>query len=372
MATLLLTHAGRAQPFTVTWTIGADSAVVEVDGIWKNSIDDLVRTEWPPELWAQLLVVFAEGELDPGAPGFGAAFVPGTWRVEGRKVRFETLAPLQPGVPYRAEFRPWRLPGNGLIPNFGGGGGASGRMPVYSFYEVPAKRNEGAALTQIFPSAALLPANLRALELHFSAPMRRGAAGHVRLRSAGGAELALGLGPAESEQWNSTMTQVSLPLPPGAARFKVGETYTLEVLPSWLDAGGRPVRAAVQKRFRVGPPDRVPSDPEAWELRPPPPGSYLPLEIVFDEPLDREPATRLIRLRRDGEIVSGDSSVGGEERRWRFMPVQPWAAGDYEVVVAPALADLAGNPLGGGPAAGADKSGRAAAPGQIVLPFALR
>ncbi len=372
VAAWLLAATAQAQPFAITWTVGADSAVVEVEGIWKNSLEDLARSEWPPELWSQLLVVFAEGELDPGAPGFGAAFVPGSWRVDGRKVRFETLAPLQPGVPYRAEFRPWRLPGNGLIPNFGGGGGASGRMPVYSFYEIPARRGEGAALAQIFPSANVLPANLRAFELHFSAPMKRGAAGHVRLRRAGGAEVPLALGGPETEVWNSTMTQVSLPLPAAPGRFKAGETYTLEILPTWLDAAGRPVRAELKKTFRAGPPDRVPPDPEAWDLRSPPPGTYMALEIVFDEPLERDAASRLIRLRREGEIVSGESSVSGDERRWRLMPVQPWRPGDYELVLAPALADLAGNPLGGGPAAGADKSGRAAVPAQIVIPFSLR
>ena len=47
-----------------------------------------------------------------------------------------------------------------------------------------------------------------------------------------------------------------------------------------------------------------------------------------------------------GALVSGDISIGANEREWRFTPKEPWSVGAYQLVVLSILEDPAGNRIG--------------------------
>jgi hypothetical protein len=48
----------------------------------------------------------------------------------------------------------------------------------------------------------------------------------------------------------------------------------------------------------------------------------------------------------DGQAVSGTILISDEEKCWQFTPAEPWKEGTYQVSVASALEDWAGNSIG--------------------------
>jgi hypothetical protein len=71
-------------------------------------------------------------------------------------------------------------------------------------------------------------------------------------------------------------------------------------------------------------------------------GTRDPLVIRFDRPLDYALLSDVFQI----PGVSGSATPGAGEIEWRFQPMQPWTAGEYQVVVDMALEDLAGNRIG--------------------------
>jgi hypothetical protein len=55
---------------------------------------------------------------------------------------------------------------------------------------------------------------------------------------------------------------------------------------------------------------------------------------------------RMISVSASGRSIDGTVSIENQERRWRFTPAQPWAAGPYGLRVDRGLEDLAGNKIG--------------------------
>jgi hypothetical protein len=106
------------------------------------------------------------------------------------------------------------------------------------------------------------------------------------------------------------------------------------------------MKTSFAKAFRVGPPDREAIDTARWKLSPPA-GQRAPLVVVFPKPLDHALAQRLIHVTRpSGERVEGKAGVEDHERRWTFVPDNPWKPGPYRLVVQTTIEDLAGNNIG--------------------------
>jgi hypothetical protein len=53
--------------------------------------------------------------------------------------------------------------------------------------------------------------------------------------------------------------------------------------------------------------------------------------------------TPAIQLFNDGQKYTGSITLSKSESEWRFIPVEPWIPGNYEVIVETRLEDLAGN-----------------------------
>lgn len=216
------------------------------------------------------------------------------------------------------------------------------------------------SVTQVYPSADVLPENLLQFHLHFSAPMSRHPnPAHLRLRASSGTLIEQPFLEIAEQSWNRDHTRLTLRIDPsrikrgGAPQGKTGpaleagQQYTLEIDRAWQDDRGNPLKEDYAKTFRVGPPDQTPLDPATWKLQLPPPDTHEPVILWLPEPLDHALALRLIHLENAaGEILGGTVTLPDQERRWQFDPDHVWRRGQYAVVIEPALADLAGNKIG--------------------------
>ncbi|MBI5771115.1 MAG: hypothetical protein HZA93_25290 [Verrucomicrobia bacterium] len=274
----------------------------------------------------------------------------GAYRVVGAALRFEPQFPLHPGVTYRAVFSPgWTMDQT------------SASTPLTALFEVPAAaRTATTRVSAIYPSGDVLPENLLKFYLHFSAPMRGGDIyRHIHLRDAQGREVAQPFLQIGEELWSPDMTRLTLLLDPGRIKrglrlleelgpaLEAGGSYTLTIDRAWPDAAGIPLAADGTKTFRAAPADRTPLDPTRWAIRAPAGGSRDALAVAPGEALDRALALRLIRVfAAGGPEIEGDVELSANETMWKFVPDAAWRAGDYRLVVATTIEDLAGNNVG--------------------------
>ncbi|MCH7864908.1 MAG: hypothetical protein IIC56_06820, partial [Proteobacteria bacterium] len=104
-------------------------------------------------------------------------------------------------------------------------------------------------MTQVYPSADVLPENLLKFYLHFSAPMSRGDSyQHIRLVRQNGSVVDLPFLELDQELWDRRQTRLTLLFDPGRIKrglkpheevgpaLKPGRRYTLEIDAHWLNA----------------------------------------------------------------------------------------------------------------------------------------
>jgi hypothetical protein len=336
---------------SIRWT--ADPAnpykvAVEVHGLSEAAIRRLSRAE-PAEL-RLLFSVYAAQAPQQGSPG--AADLPpmiGVYRIESKALRFEPKFPLEPGLGYRAVFRPDQMPGGSKGP------------PLISAHQSPRRSAAPSTMvSQIYPSAGALPENLLKFYVHFTAPMSRGNIyDYIHLHDVSGRVVDLPFLEIDEELWDTTMTRLTLIIDPGRIKrgvrpleeigpaLEAGRNYTLVIERDWRDGSGIPLKESFRKRFSVSPPDREPPDPARWKIEAPQAGSIDPLRIVFPESMDHALAQRVIRVAMEsGDVVKGEVSLEDEERRWIFTPDNIWRRGRYQIIIHTTLEDLAGNNIG--------------------------
>lgn len=226
----------RGQSFTIRWSTDESQHAVEVEGVPRDVLASLRRTERPGGWWAHVFAVFVEQIVDPTKPPPPRFPLAGRWTAGEDRLRFEPEFPLARGMAYRAVFWPSRLPGplGGPSVLLDAIGGADFARPVISFFELP--------------------------------------------------------------------------------------------------------------------PDRSPPDPARWTFGAIPTGGTRdPLHVRFDEPLNPRLALHAITVRRSAqepdadEAILGAATVEPDASGWRFVPEQKWKSGAYQIVIASAIEDLAGN-----------------------------
>ena len=278
-----------------------------------------------------------------GPDGKKLPAVAGSYRLDGSTVVFDPAYPLVPGTRYEAVF----LPGT--------------PEAVTKEVMLPARDPTPTTVVEaIYPSGDLLPENLLRLYLYFSAPMTRGQAwGNLRLIDEKGRAVDMPFLELGEELWDRSGTRLTVLIDPGRIKRGVspleemgpvlseGGSYVLEVLPSWEDAGGKPLRAGYKKAFRVGPPDREPLDQRSWKLAAPRAGGTEPLAIGLGKALDRGLLLSAFGIEGpDRGPVEGSIAILDGERTWSFTPLEPWKSGEHAVVVRTTLEDPAGNAIG--------------------------
>jgi hypothetical protein len=346
-----LTLGGPAQlPISLRWVSDSTApgkAIVEVTGLSADSLQTLAR--WKPAQWQQVFSVHAGGSptaIDPSLPA-----MLGAYRISSDVVRFEPQFPLEPGLVYRAVFRPDRLPGKNK----------QTELLTAEFRLPPRDNTPTTIVSQIYPSGDVLPENLLKFYIHFSAPMSRGRIyDHITLREkSGGKAIELPFLEIDEELWDPAMQRLTLFIDPGRIKRGVrpleeigpaleeGKSYTLIIGREWRDGAGKPLREAFEKQFYVGPPDREPLAPDTWKINPPAAETREALALIFPEPLDQALALRLIQVTDErGNPLKGTASIENRERLWRFIPLNSWRRGSYRIVVQTTIEDLAGNNIG--------------------------
>jgi len=344
-------NAALQDQVSIRWT--SDPAnpykvVVEVYSLSADAIERLRRSKPSLAQWRRLLSVYVEQEGRTSASDLPP--MAGAYRVESNALRFEPQFPLEPGLSYRAVFRPDRLPG-----------GSGAAAPVTSVYQSPRRSATPATLvSRVYPSADTLPENLLKFYVHFTAPMSRGNIyDYIRLRGEDGKDVELPFLEIGEELWDPTMTRLTLIIDPGRIKrgvrpleeigpaLEAGRSYILAIEREWRDGAGNPLKESFQKVFKVAPPDREPPDPALWKIEAPQAGSRDRLGVIFPEPMDHALAQRLIRVAGEsGGILEGKVSLDDQERRWTFTPDNVWRRGRYQLIIQTTLEDLAGNNIG--------------------------
>jgi hypothetical protein len=211
----------------------------------------------------------------------------------------------------------------------------------------------------IRPSATVVPRNFLRIYLWFSAPMSEGyAPQHVRLLDEAGEVMAGALLPTEHELWDRDRRRLTVLLDPARIKrglvghretgypLRAGGSFRVVVDGAFPDARGVALRTGAERYYEVGDDERRHVDPQEWTLTVPPRRTAEPLVVTFDRPLDHALLSRCLHLRGpSGRRVDGTAEIGAEERSWRLVPEQPWAAGSHQLLVDPVLEDLAGNSL---------------------------
>ena len=333
-----------AETAEIRWQTESLPNAIEVHGVSSETLAALSRKAAGSPAWSKVFAVFAEPP--DAAVGAKTSLLPmaGNWQVERKLLRFEPRFPLAHGVRYRAEYRPQH------------------GEPLISFFERPAaKLGVPTEVVQVFPSSAVLPENQLKFYVQFSAPMSRGGTyEHVHIRDAEGSVIDLPFLELDEELWDLPMTRLTLLIDPGRIKrgvkpledigpvFESGKNYSLTLETQCRDATGQPLRQTFEKKFRIGPADRTPPDPQRWTIDVPKSGTREPLIVKFDEPMDQALALRLIRVvtGTPEKPLRGDTMLAREEQEWRFTPDAEWVPGRHRLRVATTIEDLAGNNIG--------------------------
>ena len=317
--------------------------IITVRGLSPAQQEQLANENLSTDQWQRLLSVTVD---DPSLPNPPAML--GDYLLEQDAVRFTPRYPLRPGLDFRVVFR-WAA----IDP-------ASDARPVERTLSVPRPPSPRSKVTAVYPSADHLPENLLKFYIHFAAPMSRGEAyQHVHLiDEASGTEVEHPFLELGEELWDPTGQRFTLFFDPGRVKrglqpralfgpaLEEGKSYRLVIDSEWPDAEGRPLLQDFSKPFRVGAPDMSQPQFANWKITPPAADTREPLVVRLDEPLDHAMLHRVVRVRGPaGNWLSGESSLSDQESCWRYIPLVPWRAGTYQLVVETILEDLAGNSL---------------------------
>lgn len=213
-------------------------------------------------------------------------------------------------------------------------------------------------LSEIFPSADTVPANLLKIYLYFSAPMREGFAyQHIWLTNSQGDTLVRPILELVPELWDIHSQRLTLWFDPGRIKrelipnkdmgtpLEAGETYTLHISSDWKDVSGRKLGSDLMHTFYVSTADRIKPLPKTWTLGSPKPASREPLSIDFGESMDQALGMNTITIWKEGQIIAGEIQLLAKESIWTFRPNKNWQEGTYTVYIESRLEDLAGNNL---------------------------
>ena len=302
----------------------------------------------------------------------------GSYSVVDHTIRFVPAFPLDPGRPYRAIFSPAAVPD----------AASTAREPVVATLSLPPIATDPTTVvSQIFPSADVVPENQLRLYVHFSAPMgRRGGLDYIRLLDDAGKEVVDPFLPLDAEFWNDDFTRYTVFFDPGRQKRGIlpnaqlgrslvpGRRYTLVVSREWRDGNGLSLKSEYRREFRVAEADERPIDYKSWRVDPPTAGTQSPLAVTFPEPLDHGLLLRALGVTAgDQRFIAGDVKTEEHETRWSFTPRSPWQAGRYHLVALAMLEDLAGNRIGRAFEVDRfDRTDRSAEPERTAIPFEVK
>jgi hypothetical protein len=306
----------------------------------------------------------------------GPAPLPVTGRYDIRNgvIRFMPTVPLERGRPYDVVFNPAALPGGGL----------AHLQPIRSVLSIPAPPlSPPTTVANAYPSGPEVPANLLRMYVEFSGPMGiRPGENYITVVDAQGHDIAGALLPLDTDLWNPDHTRFTILFDPGRVKrgilpnramgrpLQPGQTFTIAVKREWPDAEGRPLASEFRKTYRVGPAIERPLSPGDWKFNAPRAGSRDGLVVTFPAALDGALLRDAIGVARGSQMLVGSIQVAAGETQWSFAPLVAWEAGEYALVLQPALEDPSGNRVGRAFEARDPADDTRQAPARV--PFAIR
>jgi hypothetical protein len=284
------------------------------------------------ETWLRLCV------LDPGTNKPGPAML-GNYQRDDAELVFRPRFGVEPGRTYRAFFGP------------------SDGPTTSKDYRAPL-RNGGkpAAVVKIYPTADVLPANHLKFYVYFSQPMRGGKEifSQIEILDKDGNPIPDAW--LVDELWDKTGQVLIIYIHPGRIKWGLvlrdvlgpvllpDHEYTFVVRGNMVDANGHKLGKDVRKTFRTTPEDRARINLGDWQVQPPAVGTLQPISVHFPKSLDHKSLERFLTVKdAQGNSVTGQSTVGKDEKTWVFTPAQPWKSEDYHLVVGGRLEDVTGN-----------------------------
>ncbi len=293
------------------------------------------------DLSRRLSVLPSDSLTDGGHVGIPP--VAGSFVVEGGSVWFVPRFPFVDGMSYS------------LLVD---GDGGLAEPEVWAIQRTAATGIPTTEVLEIYPTAATLPFNLLRVYVHFSSPMSEGwACRSVRVcRADTGEPLEDVFLPPDPELWDPERRRLTMLLDPGRIKrglapnrefgypLAEGMEVRITVDAGFRDAKGRPLKAASERRYRVGPALRSRIDPAGWRLTAPAAGSSVPLVVDFGRPLDHGLLQHCLWVTDGaGNRVPGAGAPCAGEQGWRFVPSVPWRRGEHRLVIDSRLEDVAGN-----------------------------
>jgi hypothetical protein len=333
---------------------------IDVVDVPADALRTLAGTE-SRDAWTAVLKVAVTADQAP---------MVGQYTIEGGRVRFTPMFPLDPGRQYHVTFT------------------APGAAPITATVALPAPDTTPKTfVAQVYPTADVVPENQLRFYIQFSQPMgTRGGLDFIHLLDEAGTEVKDPFLPLDGEFWNDDRTRYTVFFDPGRQKrgiapidamgrsLTAGKSYTLVIDTEWRDGHGLPLKQVFRRAFKAGPPDEKPLDPKAWQITTPPAGTDAPLTIAFPEPLDHGLLLRALGvLGPNGKPMEGEVKVGTHELTWSFTPADPWKAGAYNVLAFAMLEDLAGNRIGRAFEVDRfDRADKSSEPERTLIPFAIR
>jgi hypothetical protein len=273
----------------------------------------------------------------------------GTYSIAGNALQFRPAFPLDEGREYTIDLV---LDG---VAGIDRARGVSRTMALPASTEAPATRVLG-----IDPTAAVWPANVLRIYIHFSGPMsHESGLGKIVLRGGDGQEVTEAFLPLEADFWSPDHLRYTVFFDPGRVKRGIlpnrqrgralvaGQRYSIDVAKEWRDAAGRPLVASFHREFAAGPAIERPMRVEDWRVETSRVATRDPLVVTFPWPIDRALAERALSVSAaDGTPVAGRGSVSDGDLQWSFTPASVWTAGEYRLSALPILEDPSGNQIG--------------------------
>jgi hypothetical protein len=217
--------------------------------------------------------------------------------------------------------------------------------------------NEGIPMvTNVYPTADVLPENLLKLHITFSQSMTRGEVyERVKIYDVYNKAIEKAFLIVDEELWDEEMKSITIMLDPGRvkrglrANLEMGaplhaeESYTLVIDKGWPDQFGNRTTNIVKKHFTCIAADRKKPDAQQWSFCIPT-NRDSPLTIDLKESFDIDLLLHTVRIKdKKGNLIRGTTSILDHETKLIFENDGAWKNGDYTIEINPVLEDLAGN-----------------------------
>ena len=216
-------------------------------------------------------------------------------------------------------------------------------------------------VTDVYPTADVLPVNLLRFYIYFSRPMKRvNALSSIKLIDRRGKVVSGAFLNNKFALWSPDGSRLTLLFDPGRVKtglvahnrlgraLKANQNYQLVIESTLLTVDGVPLAETYRKPFRVSEEDSESPNVQQWRLQKPTSGSKNPLRLTLNGAHDHVSLAYRIRVKDETQMtVPGRIDLAESESVWLFIPQQPWKSSSYSVVVDPLLEDIAGNRLTG-------------------------